>query len=177
MGNETSRAAAPPTRKPIHQAPTQWGSSGLTSVLSHHTCFNIRSLHGPAVGQKPLMSSKIQDGRRSMGAFGGCCLWPDKAFENVGLLDFLTCIKSSRFFQVSGKWSRTQGNIWSKSNSRQVDLCVDVEEVSSQQVTNGWTQNGCCVEDACGDKDRSEPAGVSEPPTSCSWTTSSCSVG
>lgn len=164
MGNETSRAAAPPTRKPIHQAPTQWGSSGLTSVLSHHTCFNIRPLHGPAVGQKPFMSSNIQDGRRSMGAFGGCCLWPDKAFENGG----------SSKSQVNG--AEHKGNIWSKSHSRQVDLCVDVEEVSSQQVTNGWTQNGCCVEDACGDKDRSEPAGVSEPPTSCSWTTSSCSV-
>ena len=40
-----------------------------------------------------------------------------------------------------------------KVDSLQVDLCVNVKEVSSQQVTRCWTHNGCCVEDPWGMKD------------------------
>lgn len=33
MGRATTSAAAPPARKPIHQAPTHRGFSGVSSVL------------------------------------------------------------------------------------------------------------------------------------------------
>lgn len=39
------------------------------------------------------------------------------------------------------------------ADSRQVDLGVNVQEIPSQQVADRRTQDGCCVENPCGEKE------------------------